>query len=101
MARATKTTAKTTAKSKTKKAPAKAKAKAATTATAKPAARKTTKTSTQTSSKRSTKLMEPVIVVSHDIIAAKAYEIWLKKGQPAGLDDANWSEAEKELCTAA
>lgn len=89
MARATKTNVKT----KTKKAPVKAKAKVTAASTRKPAARKATKPSTQ--------LMEPVIVVSHDIIAAKAYEIWLKKGQPAGLDDANWSEAEKELCTAA
>lgn len=34
---------------------------------------------------------------THDQIAAKAYEIWLSKGQPMGQDDANWAEAVKAL----
>ena len=32
-----------------------------------------------------------------DKIAARAYEIWVRKGKPDGLDLQNWSEAEAEL----
>ena len=38
--------------------------------------------------------------VAHDRIAQRAYEIWLAKGQPAGLDEQNWREAESELAGA-
>ena len=40
---------------------------------------------------------EPVITLSHDQIAQKAYEIWLAKGRPTGRDDENWREAESAL----
>ena len=32
-------------------------------------------------------------------IAQRAYEIWLAKGQPAGMDNQNWQEAERELAS--
>ncbi len=35
--------------------------------------------------------------VPHDKIAARAYEIWVRKGKPQGLDLQNWAEAEREL----
>jgi len=34
---------------------------------------------------------------SHDEIAAKAHEIWVAKGFPAGQDEQNWREAEAAL----
>jgi hypothetical protein len=37
------------------------------------------------------------MTVTHDQIAAKAYEIWLRKGQPRGQDGENWYEAIAEL----
>ena len=33
----------------------------------------------------------------HDQIAKRAYEIWIAKGRPIGLDEQNWDEAEREL----
>jgi len=36
---------------------------------------------------------EPTILLNHDQIAAKAYEIWQAKGRPIGQDVANWQEA--------
>ena len=39
----------------------------------------------------------PVVKLTHDLIAAKAYEIWVKKGRPHGQDAQNWAEAEKQL----
>ena len=38
--------------------------------------------------------------VTREQIAQRAYEIWLAKGQPAGLDEQNWREAEMELVDA-
>lgn len=38
-----------------------------------------------------------VAEIPHDKIAARAYEIWVRKGQPDGLDAQNWLEAEAEL----
>ena len=35
--------------------------------------------------------------VSRDEIAQRAYEIWVRKGQPAGSADQDWLEAEAEL----
>lgn len=40
---------------------------------------------------------QPVMRVTHDDIARKAYEIWLAKGRPLGQDQQNWHEAEAEL----
>jgi hypothetical protein len=39
---------------------------------------------------------EPV-ELPHDKVAARAYEIWVRKGRPDGLDAQNWLEAEAEL----
>ncbi|MEM6553571.1 MAG: DUF2934 domain-containing protein [Planctomycetota bacterium] len=38
-----------------------------------------------------------VVVLSHDAIAARAYEVWLQKGRPLGQDTANWAAAEAAL----
>ncbi len=35
--------------------------------------------------------------IPHDKIVARAYEIWIRKGQPSGQDFQNWMEAEAEL----
>ena len=35
--------------------------------------------------------------IPHDKIAARAYEIWVRKGQLDGQDFQNWTEAEAEL----
>jgi hypothetical protein len=35
--------------------------------------------------------------IPHDKIEARAYEIWVRKGKPPGLDLQNWAEAEAEL----
>ena len=34
---------------------------------------------------------------SYEVIASKAYEIWLSKGQQPGCDQKNWFEAEAQL----
>ncbi|MCC6683374.1 MAG: DUF2934 domain-containing protein [Phycisphaeraceae bacterium] len=34
---------------------------------------------------------------THEQIAQRAYEIWLRKGRPVGLDEQNWKDAELEL----
>ena len=35
--------------------------------------------------------------IPDDKIAARAYEIWVRKGRPDGADLVNWQEAEAEL----
>ncbi len=40
---------------------------------------------------------QPVITVTHDQIAARAFLIWEAKGRPHGLDEQNWREAEAQL----
>ena len=42
-----------------------------------------------------------VVTLTHDQIAARAYEIWLRKGRPTGQDEQNWRQAEAELLAAA
>lgn len=37
------------------------------------------------------------VPIPHDKIAARAYEIWVRKGKPHGQDLQNWAEAEAEL----
>ena len=37
------------------------------------------------------------VEIPHDKIAARAAEIWDRKGRPHGQDDHNWAEAEGEL----
>ena len=34
---------------------------------------------------------------THDMIAKRAYEIWVAKGKPVGKDLENWQQAEREL----
>ena len=50
-----------------------------------------------TTTRRRNAAPAPVITVTHDQIAARAYEIWLSKGRPWGQDAANWREAEAQL----
>jgi hypothetical protein len=38
-----------------------------------------------------------IAVPTHAAIAARAYEIYIKKGRPQGQSEANWYQAEKEL----
>jgi hypothetical protein len=37
------------------------------------------------------------VKVTHDQIARRAHEIWLKRGCKPGEDERNWLEAEKQL----
>jgi hypothetical protein len=37
---------------------------------------------------------------THSEIAARAYELWLEQGEPAGSAEENWLEAERQLRTA-
>jgi hypothetical protein len=39
----------------------------------------------------------PSVPITHDAIARKAFEIWVKKGRPQGQDRQNWNEAEAQL----
>ncbi len=39
----------------------------------------------------------PVITVTHEQIASRAYEIWVAKGYPSDQDAQNWVEAEQQL----
>ena len=51
--------------------------------------------------KRARKFEQTVVVMpTHEEIAARAYEIWLKKGRPEGQDVQNWNEAARELTEA-
>lgn len=36
-------------------------------------------------------------VVTSEMISKRAYEIWVAKGRPIGLDLENWQQAEREL----
>jgi Protein of unknown function (DUF2934) len=39
----------------------------------------------------------PMVSISHEKIAQRAYEKWVKRGRPAGTDVQDWVEAESEL----
>lgn len=39
----------------------------------------------------------PAVEIPHDKIAARAADIWDRKGRPHGQDEQNWAEAEAEL----
>jgi hypothetical protein len=41
--------------------------------------------------------MLPPLMVSHEKIAMRAYEKWIKRGRPQGTEMQDWLEAEKEL----
>lgn len=43
----------------------------------------------------------PTPTPTHEQIAKRAYEIWVAKGRPVGLDEENWRQAEAELRAAA
>ena len=59
------------------------------------------KTKAETGPKRAKKYEQPVVVMpSHDQIAERAYELWLRKGRPQGQDAQNWDEARRELTEA-
>jgi len=84
-----KAAAKTAAPKKAEKSPenkGKAAASGAKTTKTKPAVKAAAK-----------KTLEPVITLSHNEIAAKAFEIWQERGYPQGQDDANWEAAEAAL----
>lgn len=36
-------------------------------------------------------------IVTHEMIANKAYDIWAQNGYPHGMDMQNWLQAEREL----
>jgi hypothetical protein len=40
-------------------------------------------------------------IVSHEMIAALAHQKWQRRGCPAGEDQRDWFEAEKELAAGA
>ncbi|HAI10953.1 MAG TPA: hypothetical protein DCM28_04570 [Phycisphaerales bacterium] len=37
------------------------------------------------------------VAPTFDEVAARAYDIWVRKGRPYGQDHENWKEAEAEL----
>ena len=43
----------------------------------------------------------PAGVPTHEEIATRAHELWLKEGQPRDSAERNWLEAERELTAAA
>lgn len=69
------------------------------TAKKKPAPKKVTKKAPvkRKGKTQANKDAKPVVVVTPDMIAHKAYEIWMRKGCPHGQDEANWLEAKAEL----
>lgn len=40
------------------------------------------------------------MTLNHDQIAKRAFEIWVAKGRPQGMDETNWKEAEQALTRA-
>ncbi len=42
---------------------------------------------------------QPTQKIPHEKIAMRAYDKWVKKGKPQGMDVQNWLEAEAELKT--
>jgi hypothetical protein len=79
----------------TSTSPAKGKAKAK--AAAPVAPKKPAKAAPGNGEKKNSGTPQIVITLTHDQIAARAYEVWLRKGRPEGLDRQNWVDAEREL----
>jgi len=52
---------------------------------------------TKTPPRQHAKKKAVIQVVTPDEIAVRAYEIWIAKGRPVGLDQQNWLDAEAEL----
>jgi len=42
-------------------------------------------------------MLKQPVTLTYDQIAARAFEVWERKGKPDGQDMANWREAEAEL----
>lgn len=40
---------------------------------------------------------QPAKTVTREMIAKRAFEIWVTKGKPSGRDLENWNQAEREL----
>lgn len=40
---------------------------------------------------------DPVITISQDAVAKRAYELWIAEGRPDGRAHAHWKAAESEL----
>jgi len=62
----------------------------------KTAKKKTTRTRAKGKATASAMLQQPVSL-TYDQIATRAFQVWERKGKPAGQDMANWREAEAEL----
>ena len=73
------------------------------TATAKRRTTRTTTTARNQSGRTNGRGAKPAPAsrLTHEQIAQRAYEIWLAKGQPIGLDEEIWRQAETELSPAA
>ncbi len=41
--------------------------------------------------------MAPTTPVTHERVAVRAYENWVKRGRPAGTPEQDWLKAEQEL----
>jgi len=87
-------TAKPASKAKTKAKPAAAVTPRKTTRAAKPAASKPAATRPSRARKPTT---NGQVELTHDLIAQRAYQIWLSNGCVPGRDDANWQEAVAQL----
>jgi hypothetical protein len=61
------------------------------------AAAKSTKTATPSKAPKKAAKPKVVTTLTHDQIAAKAYEVWVAKGRPDGQEQTNWREAERLL----
>lgn len=93
-------TKKTSAKATTKATAAKkssSRKAAAPKASAKSAAPKNGKSKLQSASKRKARNDS---IVTHDMIADKAYNLWAQNGFASGMEIQNWLQAEQELHTA-
>jgi len=55
---------------------------------------------TVTRKKRAAPAPVAITTITHAQIAKQAYLLWLEKGQPAGMDDRIWREAESVLTEA-
>ena len=55
------------------------------------------KTTTKKVTPKATAPKPAPVAPTFDEIAARAYDIWVRKGRPHGLDHENWKEAEAEL----
>ena len=97
--RKTKTTTKTAAPAKTsaKKATPAPRAKAMSTATAPVDPAKKAARARKPKADGQPVDLTPQITLTHDQIAARAFEVWQRKGRPNGQDAQNWAEAEAEL----